>query len=292
MDDLQWDLKKLTKQHREDSIGTQLARHQSLDLTARQLKEMGYRNLRANSLKPKHVEALVRRWQGEGLSVGTIKNRLSHLRWWAEKIGKPSSVPNTNDRLGIENRIYVQEQGKQTGLDPDKLAQVKDQHLRLSLELQAQFGLRREEAIKFQPAYAIRPNRIHLKPSWTKGGRPRDIPVRNDAQRELLGRALRLAGNGSLIPHGRSYAQQRNLYERQTREAGIADGDRKAHGLRHGYAQRRYLELTGWKAPHAGGPRREELTPAQREADHAARLVISREMGHNREEITAVYLGR
>ena len=87
MDDLQWDLKKLTKQHREGSIGTQTARHQSLDLIARQLKEMGYRNLRANSLKPKHVEALVRRWQGEGLSVGTVKNRLSPLRWWAGKVG-------------------------------------------------------------------------------------------------------------------------------------------------------------------------------------------------------------
>jgi len=59
-----------------------------------------------------------------------------------------------------------------------------------------------------------------------------------------------------------------------------------------GLPQQRYLELTGWKPPHAGGPRREELTPEQREADHAARLVISREMGHNREEITAVYLGR
>lgn len=292
MDDLQWDLKKLTRQHREGSIATQTARYQSLDLIARQLKEMGYRNLRADSLKPKHVEALVRRWQGEGLSAGTIKNRLSHLRWWAEKSGKPSAVPDGNGMLGVENRTYVQAQGKQTALDPDRLAQVKDEHLRLSLELQAQFGLRREEAIKFQPAYAVRPNRIHLKPSWTKGGRPRDIPVGNDAQRELLGRVLRLAGNGSLIPPGRSYAQQMRLYERQTRAAGIADGDRKAHGLRHGYAQRRYLELTGWKPPHAGGPRREELTPRQREADHAARLVISREMGHNREAITAVYLGR
>jgi len=94
--------------------------------------------------------------------VGTVKNRLSHLRWWAQKIGKPFALPEGNGRLGVENRTYVQEQGKQTALDPDKLAQVKDEHLRLSLELQAQFGLRREEAIKFQPAYAIRPNRIHL----------------------------------------------------------------------------------------------------------------------------------
>ena len=83
-----------------------------------------------------------------------------------------------------------------------------------------------------------------------------------------------------------------NLYERETRKAGIAEGDRKAHGLRHGYAQARYLELTGWKAPHAGGPRRDELTPGQREADLAARLIISQEMGHNREDVTAVYLGR
>ena len=125
MDDLQWDLKKLTKQHREDSIGTQLARHQSLDLIARQLKEMGYRNLRAESLKPKHVEALVRRWQGEGLSVVTVKNRLSHLRWWAQKIGKPFALPEGNGRLGVENRTYVQGQGKQTALDPDKLAKAQ-----------------------------------------------------------------------------------------------------------------------------------------------------------------------
>jgi site-specific recombinase XerC len=292
MDGLQWELKKLTQKNREDSIGTQTARHQALDLMARQLKDMGYRNMRVDSLKPRHVEALLKRWKEEGLSTGTVKNRMSHLRWWAEKMGKHSLIPNDNAKLGIENRVYVQEQGKQTSLDPEKLAQIKDAHLRLSLEMQAQFGLRREEAMKFQPAYAVRDHHIHLKPSWTKGGRARDIPIRTTAQRELLERVRQLAGTGSLIPAGRSYVFQKNLYERETRAAGIADGDRKAHGLRHGYAQERYLELTGWKAPHAGGPRREELTPEQREADLAARLVISQEMGHNREEVTAVYLGR
>jgi hypothetical protein len=34
------------------------------------------------------------------------------------------------------------------------------------------------------------------------------------------------------------------------------------------------------------------LTPAQRAQDIAARLAISRELGHERETITAVYLGR
>jgi hypothetical protein len=41
-----------------------------------------------------------------------------------------------------------------------------------------------------------------------------------------------------------------------------------------------------------GGPTRQALTPEQREADYDARLVISKELGHGREEMTAAYLGR
>jgi hypothetical protein len=48
----------------------------------------------------------------------------------------------------------------------------------MSLRLQAAFGLRREEAVKFQPSYADRGDRLALKASWCKGGRAREIPVR------------------------------------------------------------------------------------------------------------------
>ncbi len=64
------------------------------------------------------------------------------------------------------------------------------------------------------------------------------------------------------------------------------------HGLRHAYAQNRYEELTGWKCPAAGGSDSKSLTPEQREIDHEARLTISRELGHEREQVTAAYLGR
>jgi hypothetical protein len=63
-------------------------------------------------------------------------------------------------------------------------------------------------------------------------------------------------------------------------------------GLRHAYAQQRYVELTGWKAPAAGGPLSKTLTPEQRDQDREVRLIISKELGHEREQITAVYLGR
>jgi hypothetical protein len=103
-----------------------------------------------------------------------------------------------------------------------------------------------------------------------------------------LALARKVAGNGSLIPPEKSYVEHLRVYERAVKGAGIT----KPHGLRHAYAQRRYLELTGWPAPHAGGPRSKDLTPEQKAQDEAARLTISAELGHGREEVSAVYLGR
>jgi hypothetical protein len=98
----------------------------------------------------------------------------------------------------------------------------------------------------------------------------------------------RFQARGSLIPPGRTYAEHLKAYEGALAAAGIS----KAHGLRHAYAQRRYEEITGWKAPHAGGPGSKDLSLAQKAADREARLAVSAELGHGREEIAAVYLGR
>jgi Integrase len=44
--------------------------------------------------------------------------------------------------------------------------QIKDTYVQASLYLAEVFGLRREEAIKFMPAYADQGNHIQLKASW------------------------------------------------------------------------------------------------------------------------------
>jgi len=62
------------------------------------------------------------------------------------------------------------------------------------------------------------------------------------------------------------------------------------HGLRHRYAQTRYEALTGWKSPAAGGPSTQSLTPALSIQDATARQTISRELGHERPQITKIYL--
>jgi len=288
VDKLQFDIHQMCLRNRDGSFSTRAARERALDLCARQLKGLGYGQMRAQSLKPKHVEALVGLWTAEGITAGTLKNRMAYLRWWAEKVGRESVIPGENASLGIPERSLMSAEGRQLALDADKLVLIGDERVKLSLLLQAEFGLRREESIKFQPGYAIRGNMLHLKASWTKGGLAREIPVRTADQRWVLEQVKNLAGKGSLIPEERTYVQQVRVYEGELRKAGIS----RAHGLRHTYAQRRYEDLAGWKSPHAGGPKSKDLTPDQRATDRAVRLAVSAEMGHAREEITAVYLGR
>lgn len=287
MDDLTYTLRQLCHRNRDGSYTTQADRMRSLSLAARQLREARFRQMKASSLKGKHVQALLERWQGEGLSSGTIKNRLSHLRWWAEKIGKAGILPADNTQLGVPERRYVTNISKAQELGTG-LEQITDVHVRMSLQLQAAFGLRREEAIKFQPSYADRGDHIALKGSWTKGGRERTVPVITAEQRDVLQATHRLAGTGSLIPADKTFIQQRHVYDGQCKAAGLSH----MHGLRHQYAQSRYEALTGWKAPAVGGPQRQSLTMSQRLRDTEARERISKELGHNRAGIVSVYCGR
>jgi len=173
-------------------------------------------------------------------------------------------------------------------LNTSDLEKIPDPHIRMSLQLQQAFGLRREEAIKFQPGFADQGAHIHLRASWTKGGKSREIPIRTNAQRELLDRIRKQVGSESLIPADRSYVQQLRVYERLTANAGLS----RMHGLRHDYAQRRYEELTGWLSPAAGGPRVKTLTPDQKQSDRKARLMISGELGHERIQVIGAYLGK
>lgn len=83
----------------------------------------------------------------------------------------------------------------------------------------------------------------------------------------MLQEAKLLAGAGSLIRAEMSYRDQLNRFKAQTAQAGI--------GLRA-----------------AGGRTAKKLSADQKVIDRQARLTISRELGHEREQVTAVHLGR
>jgi len=182
MRDLNYQLKLLCKHSREGSFETRVGRERQLTAIANQLHELGYKGMRATSLKQKHVQALVNLWLDQGKNPGTIKNRMSCLRWWAEKINRRNVVARANEFYGIPDRQFVSDTSKAKDLPDKQLALIKDEHVRMSLRLQQAFGLRREEALKIQPRWADRGNHLQLKASWTKGGRARAVPIRTAKQ--------------------------------------------------------------------------------------------------------------
>lgn len=275
--------------NKEGSFGTQAVRHDILMMSMTDLHSLGYANLKLTNLKPKHITALVNDWKIQGIANATMKNRLSHLRWLVQKIDKANIIPRTNKELGIDNRVYLDNsKNKAWELTNDQLDSISSERVRLSLQLERVFGLRKEESLKFQPDYADKGDHIELMGSWCKNGRNRIIPVTTKKQRKVLNACHCVAGKGSMIPPDKSYVQWLSSFESYCSRAGI----KNVHGLRHKYAQELYKILTGWECPKNGGMQKKDMTPEQKEIDRKVRLEISNNLGHGREKITAIYLGR
>ena len=279
------------------SYATRQARESHLRIFVKTLYDSGY-NPKPKNTRPKHIEAGLTAWSEQGLNRRTIDNRLSTLRWFAAEIGKPNIVKRTNDEYKMlpprEKPDYT---NKARSLDQGSLDKVRDPLARMSFILQREFGLRQKEAIMIRPHEADRGDRLHLQDTWTKGGKPRDVPLTTPGQRQALDEAKALVPPGrALIQPDKDFHQQRNVYKAQARRAGLS----ALHGLRHAYAQRRYRTLTrrldpngeGWHCPARGGLPQSHLSKENHRIDAQARLQISEEMGHERLRVTYVYCGK
>ena len=275
------------KNNKDGSYRTQDDRHHALIKVEKNLHELGYKLDHIRYMKPKHIHALVKHWKSNGDDPGSMKNRMSHLRWLMRKFdGKIHMVAN-NDELGIPKRTYVSNQDKSVQLTSAEIEQIKDPMMRHSLKGQALFGLRMEESIKLEPFIADAEQFLFVQK--TKGNRERMIPILTSEQRAWLEEAKQLAQHKShsLIPADTSYKTYCSRFDKACTRAGI----NSRHGLRHYYAQRRYKELTGWESPVKGGPKATDMSLDQRRLDRAARLQVSLELGHSRRNIVGVYIG-
>ncbi|RYB45565.1 integrase domain-containing protein, partial [Legionella pneumophila] len=194
----------------------------------------------------------------------------------------------------IGQRSYVSSINK--AIHHIDLSRCTDPYIRLSLEGQMLFGLRREESMKFTLSEAHHGDSLTIKPSWTKGGIGRTLNITNEEQRQWLTKVSQQVKTGeSLIPSNRTYKQHLSHYEEQAKIMGVS----KLHGLRHAYAQRRYRELTqlfdpknkGMLCPFEGGKKFQDMNPIEKAMDRKARQMISLELGHSRISITRIYCG-
>tara|TARA_B100000989_G_scaffold296861_2_gene281053 strand:+ start:23085 stop:23966 length:882 start_codon:yes stop_codon:yes gene_type:complete len=284
---------KLYKRENNLSFNTRADYERLTKTFIKTLHSGGYPISDIRHLKPKSISFLINAWQQDGLGPGALRNRMSVLRHVCREIGKESFVEKNNKSYRLPKREYTPKSSKAIFSLP--INHIRDQCLQLSISLQQEFGLRREECLKFIPSYAIKDGYIELKASWTKGGISRKIPITTESQKALLQNLQSLIPRGSsLIPDGVSYFKHLNTYKQTIRSLGF----KSLHGLRHAYAQKRYatlvLELTGdsgWCCPFQGGPKRSQMSKQQRLVDYHARKLVSLELGHSRVGITTIYLG-
>lgn len=281
------------KNHKEYSFASLADMRHMLTRCVKDLHEQGYMVGHIDGIKPKHIHTLVEHWKKQGKSPATIKNYMSKLRKLAVLLDKPQLVKPGNDAYQIPQRSYAPTHNK--AIHHVDLSKCTEPYIRLSLEAQSLFGLRREESMKIILSEAWQGDRLKIEPSWTKGGIGRTLFITNDNQRQWLIDAVKQVPSGhSLIPQTRTYKQHLRQYQQQTKYMGIS----KCHGLRHAYAQRRYHELTrefdsqktGWLCPIAGGPPTKSLSVTDRAIDRKAREIISREIGHSRLSILKIYI--
>ena len=289
----QYSINECLKQIRGHSFASCADMRHMLNRCIKDLHELGYKVGHIQGLKPKHVHILVEHWKKQDKNPATIKNYMSKLRKVAILLDKPSLVKPCNDDYQITHRSYAPTYNK--AIHQIDFSECTDPMIRLSLEAQSLFGLRREESMKLILSEAWVGDSLRIKPSWTKGGIGRTLQITNNEQRQWLVKASQQVPNGqSLIPKDRSYKQHLSHYQAQAKAMGVS----KLHGLRHAYAQQRYHELTkqldprgkGLICPIAGGTPTKLLTSDEKAIDHKAREILTRILGHSRVAITKCYL--
>lgn len=219
---------------------------------------------------------------------------MSKLRKLAVILNKPNLVKSDNDAYQINRRSYIPTTNK--AIHNVDFSKCDDPLIRLSLEAQSLFGLRREESMKIIVSEAAQGNNLVIKPSWTKGGIGRTLEITHHEQREWITKAMQQVTSGqSLIPQNKTYKQHLRQYQEQTEKMGL----KRCHGLRHAYAQRRYSEIanqlsltnTTLRCPINNDASQKKLSTSEKIIDRQAREILSRELGHSRLSITKIYIG-
>ena len=284
------------------SAHTQYDRALIIRMAFAQLWDMGVRLPSPRNLGNRHVFMLMERWDQEGVTVKVLHTRISYLRTYVRWIGKDGMVKDVRDYLPERDltrraAAKVNRAWKANGVIPQEViarARALDERLALMLSMQDAFGLRMKEAIEMRPANCLAESgKVIEIYEGTKGGRLRRVDIDSDYKRETFEWARRLAAtgrDGRIRWPNRTWKQARRHYyyllaEKlgvNTKELGVT-----SHGLRHGYSQEKYQDLTGLPPPIVGVDPKEVDPQVHRDAG----IQVSRDLGHGRVQVTASYYG-
>lgn len=218
------------------------------------------------------------------------------LRRFGVWMGKPTMTPPLPELLADPRRgrrstsATKPRSWESRKIDPEALfnkMQAECEVQEVQMRLGVAFGLRVQEQLMLRPHESDKGDRLWVH-RGTKGGRWREVDIREPWQRDLLERAKVLAARhpkGILAARAwRTLQQAKDHYYYLCRKVGLkADGrfPGTPHGARHSFAIREYEKASGRRAPVLGG---EKLPPT---VDRQVRQHLAEQLGHGRVSATA-----
>lgn len=247
------------------------------------------------NISGKHVAAYIDELQAEGKSASTVDSHLCAIRYFHNQFGKDQvrhKIPDNtmlcqNYGISLEPRMFGGVNRRWTWDEVDKMVQLALVRNRFDIshmiQLAAGLGLRIHEVVRQShenARNALRTGFLHVK---GKGGLERDVPLRGDIPRLLEAIMVTVPKGAKLfVPEGRKAHEviqsvqsfiinhRDDIADPTARPQGV---NMTFHGLRHLYSYERYQEFIA-----------EGFTPA------AARLKVAQLIGHNRDDVTRIYL--
>lgn len=293
-------------QNRENSFRTEAGYKQGMEQFTKYLAvETKINNV--ENFKAKDIIGFANQMKEEGLSASTQKTYLSAIRDFADKIGMDQRNIPSNQRLELDKRTFGNVDRSWTSKEYKDFKEVakeyddnkgKGDRMQLILDTARYFGCRTEGILGLDINAinkAIDLGELHTK---EKNGKINVKPVETDKQKEILEKIKQLGqenGKNKIFVDGdfkKTYVEiqnfinnnkdniqlgerMSNIEARKSFEADgvIRKGNLTMHGLRHTYAKdmvNKYMQ--------------------QGDSLEKACSKVSKLLGHNRKEVTKIYL--
>ena len=279
-------LDKLARHNRQGSYRTKERYYEAMKRFCRFLAEEFHLQKLAN-ISGKHLTAYVLRMQAEEKAASTIKTELAAIRFFHDKIDRPRyKLPDNNElAVTLERRRFGEQDRTWSRGEYERFLSFCSEHGRPDFadlaQLTYHLGLRIHECFRIDTAMADAVLRDGVLTIKGKGGKVRTIPIEDPCVLELLRhwREQTPRGHKLFVPPGLPTDssilafQQFLIYARPSVQDRGSVRPMTHHGLRHTYAARKYQELT-----------------ASGKSELEAHLEVSRLLGHNRAEVTDIYL--
>lgn len=287
------------------SIRTVEITKQVMRETCRRLHGLGFYITDIESLKEKHIEAIVKDWHKSGLSNKTIQNQLSRLRVFAGWLGKSEIIKAGGiaeylpevDPKELKVKTFTEKSKSWTGNGVDLVkiigeAKKESGRLYAMLLLGVSFGLRKKEMLRIKPWSADAGHELRIDGSVAKNGRFRSIPIDTGKQygkfqRWCLDQAKLMCSRSETLGWPElQYKQSVNRFSHHMAKLGVTKIELgiSAHGLRAEYTENMGMIL-GLVPPSLGG----EIDQMARAERVAIADAVSKLVGHNTDHTLSAY---